>query len=75
MQILDQLYMTTEGLFGIPLSVSATYVMIFVLFGSFMERTGMASRVVTARLRTLEALGLFARVAYQMRPLRHEYRC
>ena len=40
MQMLDQLYMTTEGIFGIPLSVSATYVLIFVLFGSFMERTG-----------------------------------
>jgi TRAP transporter 4TM/12TM fusion protein len=40
MQTLDQLYMTTEGIFGIPLSVSATYVLIFVLFGSFMERTG-----------------------------------
>jgi TRAP transporter 4TM/12TM fusion protein len=40
MQMLDQLYMTTEGIFGIPLSVSAAYVLIFVLFGSFMERTG-----------------------------------
>ena len=40
MQLLDQLYMTTEGIFGIPLSVSATYVLVFVLFGSFMERTG-----------------------------------
>ncbi len=40
MRILDQLYMTTEGIFGIPLSVSASYVLIFVLFGSFMERTG-----------------------------------
>jgi TRAP transporter 4TM/12TM fusion protein len=39
-QVLDQLYMTTEGIFGIPLSVSASYVLIFVLFGSFMERTG-----------------------------------
>ena len=39
-QLLDQLYMTTEGIFGIPLSVSASYVLIFVLFGSFMERTG-----------------------------------
>jgi TRAP transporter 4TM/12TM fusion protein len=38
--MLDQLYMTTEGIFGIPLSVSATYVIIFVVFGSFMERTG-----------------------------------
>ncbi|HVX98730.1 MAG TPA: TRAP transporter permease [Pseudorhodoplanes sp.] len=39
-RMLDQLYMTTEGIFGIPLSVSAAYVMVFVLFGSFMERTG-----------------------------------
>ncbi len=40
MRLLDQLYMTTEGIFGIPLSVSAAYVMIFVLFGAFVERTG-----------------------------------
>ena len=40
MRLLDQLYMTTEGIFGIPLSVSASYVLIFVLFGAFMERTG-----------------------------------
>ena len=39
-RMLDQLYMTTEGVFGIPLSVSATYVLIFVVFGTFMERTG-----------------------------------
>jgi len=40
MRLLDQLFMTTEGVFGIPLSVSAAYVLIFVLFGSFMECTG-----------------------------------
>jgi len=40
MRFIDQLYMTTEGVFGIPLSVSASYVLIFVLFGAFMERTG-----------------------------------
>lgn len=40
MRLLDQLFMTTEGVFGSPLGVSAAYVMIFVLFGSFMERTG-----------------------------------
>ena len=40
MRLMDQLFMTTEGIFGIPLSVSAAYVLIFVLFGSFMERTG-----------------------------------
>jgi TRAP transporter 4TM/12TM fusion protein len=40
MRLIDQLYMSTEGIFGQPLSVSASYVMIFVLFGAFMERTG-----------------------------------
>lgn len=38
--LLDQLYMTTEGIFGSTLAVSAAYVTIFVVFGSVMERTG-----------------------------------
>jgi TRAP transporter 4TM/12TM fusion protein len=40
MRLLDQLFMTTEGIFGMPLGVSASYVMIFVIFGAVMERTG-----------------------------------
>ncbi|MGP1395815.1 MAG: TRAP transporter permease [Inquilinaceae bacterium] len=38
--LLDQLFLTTEGIYGIPLSVSATYVVLFILFGSLVERTG-----------------------------------
>jgi TRAP transporter 4TM/12TM fusion protein len=38
--LLDQTYLTTEGIFGSTLGVSAAFVLIFVLFGSFMERTG-----------------------------------
>ena len=38
--IVDQLYMTTEGIFGIPLGVSATYVILFVIFGVFLEKSG-----------------------------------
>ena len=38
--LLDQLYLTTEGIFGIPLSVSATYVFLFILFGALVERMG-----------------------------------
>ncbi len=33
-------YLTTEGIFGIPLSVSATYVILFIIFGAFVERSG-----------------------------------
>ncbi|HEX6001853.1 MAG TPA: TRAP transporter fused permease subunit [Hyphomicrobiaceae bacterium] len=40
LSLVDQLYLSTEGIFGQPLAVSASYVMIFVLFGAFMERTG-----------------------------------
>ncbi|WP_304170213.1 helix-turn-helix domain-containing protein [Phenylobacterium aquaticum] len=43
-------------------------------FGGFMTRTGMANRLVTARLRSLEAEGLLVRLPYSRRPLRHEYR-
>ncbi len=39
-RLIDQMYLTTEGIFGSTLGVSAAYVMIFVMFGSFMERTG-----------------------------------
>ncbi len=39
-QILEQLYMGTEGIFSIPLGVSATYIVIFILFGSFLSVTG-----------------------------------
>jgi len=40
-RILGYQYMTTEGLFGIPLGVSATFVVLFILFGAFMHKTGM----------------------------------
>jgi len=39
-EMLDQMYLTTEGLFGIPLAVSATYMVLFILFGSLVEKTG-----------------------------------
>jgi TRAP transporter 4TM/12TM fusion protein len=38
--VAEQMYLGTEGIFGIPLYVSATYVMLFILFGALVERTG-----------------------------------
>ena len=38
--LMEQLYLSTEGIFGSTLGVSASYVMLFVLFGAFMERSG-----------------------------------
>jgi TRAP transporter 4TM/12TM fusion protein len=34
------LSLTTEGIFGLPTGVAATFVFIFILFGSFLEKTG-----------------------------------
>jgi TRAP transporter 4TM/12TM fusion protein len=39
-RIATTLWLTTEGVFGIPLGVASTFVFIFVLFGAFLEETG-----------------------------------
>jgi TRAP transporter 4TM/12TM fusion protein len=41
--LMEQLYLSTEGIFGSTLGVSASYVMLFVLFGAFMEKSGVGS--------------------------------
>lgn len=38
--LLDQTYFTTEGIFGIALGVAGSYVILFVVFGSFLEKSG-----------------------------------
>jgi len=38
--LLEQLYYSTEGIYGSTLGVSASYVMLFVIFGAFMEKSG-----------------------------------
>jgi len=37
---IDQTYFTTEGIFGVPLSVAGTYVILFIVFGAFLEKSG-----------------------------------
>lgn len=39
-RIIGTIYMTTNGIFGIPLGVSATFISMFILFGSFLEHSG-----------------------------------
>lgn len=52
-QIVNQLAFGTEGLYGTPTYVSATYIYLFILFGAFLEQAGMI------RLFTDFAMGLF----------------
>jgi TRAP transporter 4TM/12TM fusion protein len=40
-RLLEYQYMTTDALFGIPAQVSATYVVLFVIFGALAERMGI----------------------------------
>ena len=52
-QIITHLSYGTEGFYGVPIYVSATYIFLFILFGSFLERAGMI------KLFTDVSLGLF----------------
>ncbi|MCA0921946.1 TRAP transporter permease [Pseudooceanicola nanhaiensis] len=40
-QVVEQIAYGTEGIYGIPTYVSATYIFLFILFGSFLEKAGM----------------------------------
>ena len=40
-RIVSHMYMTTEGIMGTPLGVSSTFVFMFILFGSFLDKTGV----------------------------------
>ncbi|HEY3917854.1 MAG TPA: TRAP transporter permease [Stellaceae bacterium] len=40
-QVIDTLYLGTDGIYGTPTFVSATYIFLFILFGAFLEKAGM----------------------------------
>jgi TRAP transporter 4TM/12TM fusion protein len=40
-EVIEQSFLTDEGIFSSPLGVSATYVMVFLIFGGFLEKTGV----------------------------------
>ena len=40
-QVIEQMAFGTEGIYGTPTLVSATYIYLFILFGLFLERAGM----------------------------------
>ncbi len=39
-RLIGTLYMTLEGIFGVPLDVAATYIVLFTIFGAVLERSG-----------------------------------
>jgi TRAP transporter 4TM/12TM fusion protein len=39
--LVNFLYVTTEGIYGTAIGVSATYIFLFILFGAFLAKSGM----------------------------------
>ncbi|SDI05199.1 TRAP transporter permease [Alteribacillus bidgolensis] len=39
--IVNFMYVTTEGIYGTAIGVSATYIFLFILFGAFLQKSGM----------------------------------
>ena len=39
-RIVSQMFLGTEGIFGVAIGVSSTVIIIFLIFGSFLEQTG-----------------------------------
>lgn len=48
--IIEQMYLGSEGIFGIALGVSATYIFLFILFGAFLNGTGMSAFFTNAAM-------------------------
>ncbi|MBQ8630050.1 MAG: TRAP transporter permease [Oscillospiraceae bacterium] len=42
-QLVQHLYYTQEGVFGTPVGASATFIFLFILFGSFLDKTGVGA--------------------------------
>ncbi|MED3572341.1 TRAP transporter permease [Cytobacillus praedii] len=40
-RLIQTMFFTTEGILGTPLGVSSTYIFLFLLFGSFLVKTGV----------------------------------
>ncbi len=41
--LIKHLFYTQEGVFGTPVGASATFIFLFILFGSFLEKTGVGA--------------------------------
>ncbi|MDK2856814.1 MAG: hypothetical protein PWQ86_2027 [Bacillota bacterium] len=51
-RLIEHMFISAEGIYGIPLGVSATYIVLFILFGSFLAETGMSKFFTNLALAT-----------------------
>jgi TRAP transporter 4TM/12TM fusion protein len=52
-RIVGHMYMTLEGIFGVPLSVSVSFVILFVVYGTFMDTAGAGNFWLELSLATM----------------------
>jgi TRAP transporter 4TM/12TM fusion protein len=52
-RFIDHLFLTGEGIWGVPIGVSATFVFLFVLFGAFLERIGAGDYLLNLAFATM----------------------
>jgi TRAP-type uncharacterized transport system fused permease subunit len=48
-RLIGNLYMTLEGMYGLPLDVAVTYIILFSLYGAVLERSGAVNSSSTSR--------------------------
>jgi len=46
-RLVGTLYMTLEGIFGVPLNVASTYIVLFTIFGAMLQHSGAAQFFIT----------------------------
>jgi TRAP transporter 4TM/12TM fusion protein len=52
-RFIDHEFLTMEGLWGVPIGVSATFVFLFVLFGAFLDRIGAGEFLINLSFATM----------------------
>ncbi|MEQ9811962.1 MAG: TRAP transporter fused permease subunit [Azospirillaceae bacterium] len=49
-QVVEYMYLGTEGIFGIPIGIAATYLMLLVIFGTMLEKSGVGGFIMRLAL-------------------------
>ncbi|GHV37227.1 C4-dicarboxylate ABC transporter [Synergistales bacterium] len=42
-RIIYQMYLTTEGIYGMPIGIASTYLVLFIVFSSMLEKSGLGT--------------------------------
>jgi len=45
-QFIEEMYLTTSGIYGTPIGISSTYIFLFITFGTFLSHTGIGKTFI-----------------------------